>query len=89
MGCGVSVEGERETSEDCCALEERVKERVVACEQGEARGCSAAEWVANSGEEGVKATCKNRTLRVLTGLVGKDTCWRLASTLRLCDCLFL
>lgn len=57
VGCGVSVEGERKTSEDCCASEEQAKEKGVSCEWKEARGCSDAGWAGNSGEEGARATC--------------------------------
>lgn len=53
---GVSVEGEKETSEDCCALEEQAKEKGVSYEREEARGCTAAGWVVNSGEEAARAT---------------------------------
>lgn len=66
MGYGVSVEGERRTSEDCCASEEQAKETGVSCERAEVMGCSAAEWAANSGEEGGRATCEDGTQRVLT-----------------------
>lgn len=56
VGYGVSVEGERKTSVDCCASEEQVKEKGVSCEQEEAMGCSAAGWAVNSGEEGARVT---------------------------------
>lgn len=42
-GYGVSVEGEKTTSEDCCASEEQVKVKGVSCELGLVRGCNDAE----------------------------------------------
>lgn len=60
VGYGVGVKGEKTTSEDCCASEERAKEKAVSCEQEGVRGCSAAGWAVNSGEEEARATCKNR-----------------------------
>lgn len=60
-GYGASVEGARETSEDCRASEEREKEKAASCEREEARGCSAAGWGVNSGEEAATATCKDGT----------------------------